>query len=299
MRALLDISAAQVVPGVAADHDAGRAIGGEHHRDSPGAVVLIGHGVAVGPGDRDGEQISDGWISQWDAVGKDVAAFAVASDQNATLAAADSVGDRRLKPLSDERDLQVVTHPAVHRDVREHAALDRRHAVDRGRRLADQAATRLDDELGCSRQLILRRSRQGLRVLRDGGGLLGVGVSDAEPSTEVIDVELAQPGQRPDGVRKLLDVENLGADVGVEAVHPQHGAALDPADGLDGLVREQAELRAQVPGGNRRVGRGLDAGDHPDQTTLPPSGRDDHLEPVQVIKVVDHHHADVVFEREF
>ena len=46
-----------------------------------------------------------------------------------------------------------------------------------------------------------------------------------------------------------------------------------------------------MPGGIRRVGRALHAGDHPDQAALYPAGRDRGLKPADVVEVVDDHGA--------
>ena len=73
-------------------------------------------------------------------------------------------------------------------------------------------------------------------------------------------------------------------------------AAFDPPDRVAGVVGQQAELRAGVAGGLRRVGGGLDAGDDPDQARLLMPRRDDALEPVDVVEVVHHDQADAVLD---
>ena len=128
--------------------------------------------------------------------------------------------------------------------------------------------------------------------------VLVVGVADTESAAEVVDLEGAELGDGFDRLRELVDVEQLRADVGVHAVEPHLGAALDPRDRVAGIVGHQAELRACVARRLRCVGGGLHTRDDPDQARLPVSHRDDALEPVDVVEVVDHDEADSVLDRQ-
>ena len=69
-------------------------------------------------------------------------------------------------------------------------------------------------------------------------------------------------------------------------------------DRVTGVVRQEAELRAGVAGGLRRVGRRLDAGDDPDKARLLMPRWHDALEPVDVVEVVHHHQSDAVLHRQ-
>ena len=73
----VDVAGQQVRPGIAPHHQSGVATGYEHHGNAPGAVVLIRHRVAVGPGDRNREQIADDRVVQLDAVDQLVTRFAM------------------------------------------------------------------------------------------------------------------------------------------------------------------------------------------------------------------------------
>ena len=95
--------------------------------------------------------------------------------------------------------------------------------------------------------------------------MVGVGVARAEPAAEVVDLELAERGDRGDGVRERLDVEDLRADVHVQAAHVQPRAALDARDQPRRLGRHEPELRALVAGQHVRVGVGGHARDHAHQ----------------------------------
>ena len=204
-----------------------------------------------------------------DAVDELVAGFAMPADHADRLAAAHPVDDRGLEPLPGQRHLEVVAHPAVHRDVGEDAALDRRDPVHRACAVADHAAARLDDDAAAVGQ-----QRPGLRhhrvgVVVEARRMLVVGVAHAEAATEVVDVEGAELRDGFDRLRQLFDVEQLRSDMGVHAVEPHLGAALDPRDRVARVVGQQAEFRAGVAGRLRCVGGGLDAGDDPHQARLP------------------------------
>src|SRR3978361_1457936 len=126
-----DVAGQKVVPGVAAHHPPRRPAVGEHHGDAAGAVVLVGHRVAVRTGDGYRHQVVDLRVPQCDAVDQLVAGLTMPTNQIDQCAAADPVHDGGLEALPVERHLEVVTHAAVDRDVRGLAVLDRRHAVDR------------------------------------------------------------------------------------------------------------------------------------------------------------------------
>ena len=126
--------------------------------------------------------------------------------------------------------------------------------------------------------------------------MFGVGIAHTEAAAEVVDVESAELGDGFDRGGELFDVEQLGSDVGVHAIEPQHRAALDPRDRLAGIVGQQAELGAGVAGGLGCVGGGLDARDDAHQARLLMPSRNNALEPVDVVEVVDHDEADAVLD---
>ena len=66
------------------------------------------------------------------------------------------------------------------------------------------------------RQVRAGGADQRVEVRRHGRRLVRVRVARAEPAAEVVDVELAERGDRGDGVRERLDVEDLRADVDVQ-----------------------------------------------------------------------------------
>ena len=148
-----------------------------------------------------------------------------------------------------------------------------------------------------SKAFAWRHHRVGVVVER--GRMLVVGVAHTEAAAEVVDLEGAQRGDGFDRRRQLLDVEQLGADVGMHAVEPHLGAALDPRDRLAGIVGHQAELGARVARRLRGVGGGFDAGDDAHQTRLHVAPRHDALEPVDVVEVVDHDEAHAVLDGQY
>ena len=109
---------------------------GEHDGDPPVAVVVVAHGEAVRPGGRHGQQVADPRIGQRHPVDQHVPALAVPPDHRHHLAVGriQPVRDAGLESLPEQRDLEVVAHPAVDRDEGDRPALDGGHPVDGGGR---------------------------------------------------------------------------------------------------------------------------------------------------------------------
>ena len=188
-----------------------------------------------------------------------------------------------LEALAEQRHLEVVAHAAVDGDERDRAALDGDDAVERRGGGRDHAAAGLDDQLRLGRQVLARGADQRVEVVADRRRLVGVGVARAEPAAEVVDRELAERGDRRDRLRERLDVEDLRADVDVQALHAQPRAALDPPDQLGRGGRRQPELRPLVAGQHVRVRVGRDARDDPHEHVLRAPGGHRRLEPVDVV----------------
>jgi hypothetical protein len=139
-------------------------------------------------------------------------------NSSASVSARQPVRHARLEALVEQRDLEVVAHAAVDGDE---LALAGDDAIE-GRRVGrDHAAARLDDDLRLRRQVLAGGADQRVQVLRDARRMVGVGVARAEPAAEVVDLELAQGGDRRDRVGERLDGEDLRADVHVQPAHPQ------------------------------------------------------------------------------
>ena len=116
----------------------------------------------------------------------------------------EAADDAGLEPLVEQRDLEVVAHPAVDGDERDRAALDRGDPVDRRRRDGHHAAAGLDDDLGLRRQVLAGRADQRVEVGADRRRLVGPGVAGTQPAAEVVDRELAERGDRRHRVRERL-----------------------------------------------------------------------------------------------
>ena len=93
-------------------------VAGEDDRYPAGAVVLVGHRVAVGAGDRHREQVADRRVAQratpsmsWSPDSQCLPTTLTSSPPPTRF------DDRRLEPLPGQRHLEVVAHPAVDRDV--------------------------------------------------------------------------------------------------------------------------------------------------------------------------------------
>ena len=173
-------------------------------------------------------------------------------------------GGRRSSPRRPRRRAsgrRLSDMPAVDGDVGGDVALDRLHGVEGHAGIGDERAARLD-----------RRSRlPAPEDLAHGGGLgLDVGldrrrlvlgrVGDAEAAAEVVDRELAEAGDRLDRLAERAELEDLRADVHVQAAQLEAVRAEQALDGRAGVVQGEAELRVQLPGGDEVVRARLDPG---------------------------------------
>ena len=270
----------------------------EHHRDAAGSVVVVRHREAVGPGRRDGDQVADARRVEADAVDEHVAALAVAAHERDVLAVGrlEPVGDPGLEALVEERDLEIVAHAAVDGHEGELAALDGDDAIERRSGGRDHAAAGLDDHLRLRGQVLARGADQPVEVLADRRRPVVVGVARAEAAAEVVDRELAERGDRRHRLRERLDVQDLGPDVDVHALHAQLRAALDAPDQLGRGRRRQPELRSLVAGQHVGVRVGRDARDDAHEDVLRAAPRHRRLEPVDVVAVVDDDQAEAVLD---
>ena len=115
----------------------------------------------------------------------------------------EAADDAGLEPLLEQRDLEVVAHPAVDRDERDRAALDGGDPVDRGRRTRATMLRPGSMMICASRgQVLARGADQRVEVAADRRRLVGPGVARAEPAAEVVDRELAERGDRRDRRRR-------------------------------------------------------------------------------------------------
>ncbi len=86
--------------------------------------------------------------------------------------------------------------------------------------------------------------------------------------------------------------------MGVHTVELQYRAVLHPSNRVEGVGGHQPELRPGMPGRLRRMGGGLDAGNHPDQAALAAPVGHDAFQSVDVVEVVDHDEPDAVRNRQ-
>ncbi len=115
-------------------------------------------------------------------------------------------------------------------------------------------------------------------------------VAHAQAAAEVVDGELAQRGQRRDLGLELVEVEDLRADVGVQALQVDQRVVPHALDGGRHLVHGHAELGAGAAGGQRRVSGRVDAGAGPQQHRGAGAGQP--RDAVDVVEPVDHDVAD-------
>src|SRR3954463_9233507 len=85
-RPTLYVSGIQVLVGLAADDDPRVATGAEHHRRARDAVVVVGHGVHVGAGDRGRQHVAGARVRKRRLADQDVAGLAVLAHHGARRA---------------------------------------------------------------------------------------------------------------------------------------------------------------------------------------------------------------------
>ena len=111
-------------------------------------------------------------------------------------------------------------------------------------------------------------------------------------------VEVDEVGQQLDRLHVGLELEDLGADVRVDA-RPGAGAASPHAPhrlGREPVLEAEAELRVELAGLDVAVGGGLDAGRDPDQDVL--RAVEQPLGELDLGERVEHEVADPGVERE-
>ena len=131
--------------------------------------------------------------------------------------------------------------------------------------------------------MLARGTDQRVEIVADGWRIVGPGVAGAEPTTEVVDRELAESRNRGHRLGERLDLENLRAHVHMQAPHPQSGTPLDANDQRLRVRRDEPELGSLVTREHVGVRVGRDAGDDPHQNVLRLTVRNRGLEPVDVV----------------
>ena len=171
-----------------------------------------------------------------------------------------------------------------------------RYAVMPG--VAHQRAAGLDQHPRRGVERRLHAPHLDVRVVLDRGGLLLGGVGDAEAAADVqqVAVEVDEVGQDLDRARVRLQLEDLGADVRVDADEVQPLRCAHPPHGLRraSVLEPEAELRVELPGLHVAVRRGLDPGSHADQHVLRP--RREALGALDLVEGVEHQVPDARVE---
>ena len=176
----------------------------------------------------------------------------------------------------------VVTHAAVDADVEARCpfpqldALEAGDGVEGDRRRSGDCAAGLDGDGGDLVSKTLAGLAHGLGqgagdLRRAGRHRVGPGVGDAVATAQVdlraqvpgVDGDLVAQGEDDaDGLPEAGQVQDLGADVGVQPVQLELGGGDDRVDGLPGSasVDGEAELLVLVAGGDVLVATGVHAG---------------------------------------
>src|SRR5215213_9511001 len=279
-----EVTKRQIVEGLAPHHEPGVAVAAEHDRRAAQRVVVVRHRVPVGAGGRHDEEVAGARVVERHVADQDVPRLAVHSGDGADLVAAEAADDLGLVARVVEHGPQVVRHPAVHRHPGAHSlhALDGAHAVNRHAGVAHERAARLAEHGHARRDVAEQRLDVGL----DGRRLVARRVGDAEAAAEVEERPVAEARQHLRDRLEPLELEDLRADVRVQAANlePRRAAALHrPLH----VGEREPELRVGLSGLYVRVGARLDAGSDPDQHALRASRK-----PVDLVERVDHDVAD-------
>ena len=208
------------------DHLGGPAVGHEDHRRAQHLVVIGGHGVPVGAGDRGGDEVADGQVLRHAGVRHhDVPRFAVLAHHPGQLGpgGVGPPGQERLVAAAVEDRAGVVAHPPVHR----HVGADARQLLDGAHPVEGEAGGGHDRASGFGRQAgagVGPGAGAGLpgggRPLGLGRGLLPVDVGHPQPPAHHQLGQVEGGEERPQHLGRLLevsDVEHLAAYMGV---HP-------------------------------------------------------------------------------
>jgi hypothetical protein len=171
---------------------------------------------------------------------------------------------------------RVVRHAPVDRDPRPlRETLHAADAVEGDAGTSDEAASRLEPDLGLRQAGLDKREAGGRRSARRKLGGLGhlvrgmvadpeaaAEIRDARDPTELVATARDERGEADDRFRLGVEVGELRADVDVDA-HDVEPEVECLRDGCPRLIGRQAELRSVVTRANRLVRVGVDAERHP------------------------------------
>src|SRR3954468_7661783 len=287
-----DIAHRHVVVGLAPHDEPRVAVAREDDRRARHTVVRVRHREAVRAGRGRDDHVARARVVEVGVVDEDVARLAVLADEVAARAAARPADDLGLVARAVEHRPQVVGHAAVDGDVRHDVALDRLDAVQRHRRVRHERAPRLvEDALPRAGELLDRVDLERDVVL-DARRRVVLGVGHAEAAAEVEHREVAELGERRDRRAERRELDDLRADVEVQALEDELVRRVDALDRGRRGVEVEAELRVRPAGRDRRVRVGADAGRDAHLHRLALARRDDLLEAVDVAVVVEHDVAD-------
>src|SRR3954453_14505440 len=201
-RPTLYVSAMKVLEGLPAHDQPRAAVFTEHDGRAGHAVVVVGHRVHVGAGDRGDEHVARPRLVQARLADEHVAGLAVLADHGARRARrADAVGQIGLVVRVVAHRAQVVGHPAVdadeaHRAVGQVDVLDRLDGVQRHTGGGDERAARLDAQLLARAQDLVGGGDHRAHVLGDARGPPLGRIGHGKPAAEVVGLEVAELGDR-------------------------------------------------------------------------------------------------------
>ena len=287
----LHVTCHQILVLLPAHDHASVAVAAEDHRRPRDAVVVVRERVAVCAGHRRDEDVARDRIVQRRVADEHVAGLAMLAGDLEVLGGSceRAISDQRLVHRSVQHRPEIVRHAAVDRDPPRDVALDGLHGVERDRRVGHQRAPGLQQQSLVRAELRVQRAHQRLDVLAHRRRALRSRVGDAETAAEVVYREVPERRDRPHRSAEWLELEQLRADVEMQADEIQMRHAREPLDRVTGLLHREAELRIGLAGRDRSMGVTGDARSHPDQHRLTVvEFRDDLLEALELVKGVEH-----------
>ncbi len=281
----------------------------QDHRRPAAPVVVGGHGITVGTRGGHDQDVSRFGTGDDGVAHEDVAALAMlaGNGDDRVGRGIDLVGQQPLVMGLVQHGSDVVAHATVHAHVGAHSGdlLDGTHPIGRHTRLAHDGPPGLDEDPGHGQtqraHLLAHALHFDGHVVGDGRGDVFVRVADTQTSPDVeaaagetqLAMSLAdQLHQDVDGLAKAIELEDLAADVSVEAHQVQMRRLLRLPDGLQSysVGEAEAELRIDLPSLDVRMRVRFDARSDAQEDVLGPASlRRKLLQHGQFLEAVHHH----------
>src|ERR1700686_4985100 len=180
-----DIAISEIVEALA-PHDDARVAARTEDDGRPGhAVVVVGHRVTVGAGDGGDDHVTGLGIVEQSRAADDVAGLAVLAGKHAGRLAAEAIDELGCVAGVVEHGTEVVGHTPVDGNPGGDVALDRLDRIEGDAGVGGERAPGLDQEPAVLTQILAHKLADSTHVVLDGEAMLGVGLSNAKPPTQI------------------------------------------------------------------------------------------------------------------